>query len=137
MIPPTIHSVPLYHITCKSYQRSLVSWYPGLSPCAIQDRTDQGLCESHETSQANSQSASTSQGRLHLCRSQEPRQTTTAYSLPLQETLDAHTQFPSEDVGGSHHRVNQYTIMEEIGRGSYGAVHLAKDQFGQEFVSPP
>lgn len=29
--------------------------------------------------------------------------------------------------------------MEEIGRGSYGAVHLAKDQFGNEYVSivPP
>ena len=30
--------------------------------------------------------------------------------------------------------VNQYTIMEEIGRGSYGAVHIATDQYGKEFV---
>lgn len=52
-----------------------------------------------------------------------------------QETLDAQTEFGNEDADGrSHHRVNQYTILEEVGRGSYGAVHLATDQFGQEFV---
>ncbi|KAF4984607.1 hypothetical protein FZEAL_244 [Fusarium zealandicum] len=53
----------------------------------------------------------------------------------VKETLDAQTQFSNEDDNGaSHHRVNQYTILEEIGRGSYGAVHLAKDQFGQEYA---
>ncbi|KAF4992045.1 hypothetical protein FDECE_13819 [Fusarium decemcellulare] len=53
----------------------------------------------------------------------------------VKETLDAQTQFSNEDCDGkSHHRVNQYTILEEIGRGSYGAVHLATDQFGQEFA---
>ncbi|KAM5351538.1 hypothetical protein ACJ41O_004261 [Fusarium nematophilum] len=53
----------------------------------------------------------------------------------VKETLDAQTQFSNEDADGkSHHRVNQYTILEEIGRGSYGAVHLATDQFGQEYA---
>ncbi|RSL43374.1 hypothetical protein CEP53_011734 [Fusarium sp. AF-6] len=53
----------------------------------------------------------------------------------VKETLDAQTQFGNEDADGkSHHRVNQYTILEEIGRGSYGAVHLAKDQFGHEYA---
>ncbi|KAM0559609.1 hypothetical protein ACHAPJ_004133 [Fusarium lateritium] len=53
----------------------------------------------------------------------------------VKETLDAQTQFGNEDIdGSSHHRVNQYTILEEIGRGSYGAVHLAKDQFGHEYA---
>ncbi len=32
------------------------------------------------------------------------------------------------------HRINQYVIKQEIGRGSFGAVHLAVDQHGQEYV---
>ncbi|KAM0222581.1 hypothetical protein ACHAQD_004181 [Fusarium lateritium] len=53
----------------------------------------------------------------------------------VKETLDAQTQYGDEDDDGrSHHRVNQYTIHEEIGRGSYGAVHLARDQFGHEYA---
>ncbi|KAH6664337.1 calcium/calmodulin-dependent protein kinase [Plectosphaerella plurivora] len=53
----------------------------------------------------------------------------------IRETLDAVTEFPSEGQGGqSHHRINQYIIKDEIGRGSYGAVHLAVDQFGNEFA---
>lgn len=52
-----------------------------------------------------------------------------------QETLDARSEYTSDDHDGrSHHRINQYIIKEEIGRGSYGAVHLAVDQFGNEFV---
>ncbi|KAM0284977.1 hypothetical protein ACHAQH_001666 [Verticillium albo-atrum] len=55
----------------------------------------------------------------------------------VKETLDARTEYPGEgDEGQSHHRINQYIIKEEIGRGSYGAVHLAMDQFGTEYVSP-
>ncbi|KPM33987.1 hypothetical protein AK830_g12587 [Neonectria ditissima] len=53
----------------------------------------------------------------------------------VKETLDAQTEFSNEDPDGrTHHRVNQYTILEEIGRGSYGAVHLATDQFGHEYA---
>ncbi|KAJ3469024.1 hypothetical protein MRS44_003089 [Fusarium solani] len=53
----------------------------------------------------------------------------------VKETLDAQTQFGNEDADGkSNYRVNQYTILEEIGRGSYGAVHLATDQFGHEYA---
>ncbi|KAK7414527.1 hypothetical protein QQX98_006638 [Neonectria punicea] len=53
----------------------------------------------------------------------------------VKETLDAQTEFSNEDSDGrTHHRVNQYTILEEIGRGSYGAVHLATDQFGHEYA---
>lgn len=32
------------------------------------------------------------------------------------------------------HRINQYVIKEEIGRGSFGAVHLAVDVDGNEYV---
>ena len=53
----------------------------------------------------------------------------------MQETLNARTEYTSDDSDGrSHHKINQYTIKEEIGRGSYGAVHLAVDQYGQEYV---
>jgi [calcium/calmodulin-dependent protein kinase] kinase len=51
------------------------------------------------------------------------------------ETLDARVEFLSdENDGRTHHRINQYIIQDEIGRGSYGAVHLGTDQFGNEYV---
>ena len=53
----------------------------------------------------------------------------------VKETLHAHSEYSnSEDDGGAIHRINQYNIKQEIGRGSYGAVHLAVDQHGNEFV---
>lgn len=51
-----------------------------------------------------------------------------------QETLNAISEYTSDDTEGTKLRINQYTIKEEIGRGSYGAVHLATDQFGNEYV---
>ncbi|OBR13618.1 Calcium calmodulin dependent protein kinase [Colletotrichum higginsianum IMI 349063] len=52
-----------------------------------------------------------------------------------QETLNAVTEYGAESHdGSSHHRINQYIIKQEIGRGSYGAVHLATDQFGTEYA---
>ncbi|PNY23769.1 Calcium/calmodulin-dependent protein kinase kinase 1 [Tolypocladium capitatum] len=60
---------------------------------------------------------------------------TEADHAPQQETLDARVEFTSDEADGrTHHRINQYLIMEEIGRGSYGAVHLATDHFGKEFA---
>ncbi|KAK0732749.1 kinase-like domain-containing protein [Apiosordaria backusii] len=53
----------------------------------------------------------------------------------IKETLNARSEYTSDDSDGrSHFRVNQYVIKEEIGRGSYGAVHLATDQFGKEYA---
>ncbi|KAK2009828.1 Pkinase-domain-containing protein [Colletotrichum eremochloae] len=53
----------------------------------------------------------------------------------VKETLNAVTEYGAESHdGSSHHRINQYMIKEEIGRGSYGAVHLATDQFGTEYA---
>ncbi|KAF8416524.1 kinase-like domain-containing protein [Tirmania nivea] len=49
----------------------------------------------------------------------------------VKETLDACLDYGDEDNGV---RVNQYSIKQEIGRGSYGAVHLAVDQSGQEYA---
>ncbi|KAK0645944.1 kinase-like domain-containing protein [Cercophora newfieldiana] len=51
------------------------------------------------------------------------------------ETLNARSEYANDDMDGRlHHRINQYIIKEEIGRGSFGAVHLATDQFGHEFA---
>ncbi|KAK7949681.1 hypothetical protein PG988_016320 [Apiospora saccharicola] len=52
----------------------------------------------------------------------------------VKETLNAQSEYTSDDADGTKLRVNQYIIREEIGRGSYGAVHVATDQFGVEFA---
>jgi hypothetical protein len=53
----------------------------------------------------------------------------------IQETLDARSEYSnSQDDGTAEHRINQYIVKQEIGRGSFGSVHLAVDQFGNEFV---
>lgn len=52
----------------------------------------------------------------------------------IKETLNAISKYTSDDTEGTKLRINQYTIKEEIGRGSYGAVHLATDQFGNEYA---
>ncbi|KXT04933.1 hypothetical protein AC578_3470 [Pseudocercospora eumusae] len=57
-------------------------------------------------------------------------------SKGVKETLDARSHYgSSDDDGGAIHRINQYIIKQEIGRGSFGAVHLAVDQYGNEYVS--
>ena len=57
--------------------------------------------------------------------------------LHSQETLNARSEYTNEDSEGrANHHINQYTIRDEIGRGSYGSVHLAADQFGNEYVRP-
>jgi len=54
----------------------------------------------------------------------------------VQESLNARSEYiTSQDDGAAEHRINQYTIKQEIGRGSFGAVHMAVDQYGQEYVS--
>ncbi|GAB7362342.1 hypothetical protein MBLNU230_g2668t1 [Neophaeotheca triangularis] len=53
----------------------------------------------------------------------------------VKETLNARSNYgSSEDDGASVRRINQYVIKQEIGRGSFGAVHLATDQQGNEFA---
>jgi len=52
-----------------------------------------------------------------------------------QETFNARSEYSnSEDDGSAQHRINQYLVKQEIGRGSFGAVHLAIDQYGNEYV---
>ncbi|KAI1107983.1 kinase-like domain-containing protein [Nemania sp. NC0429] len=51
----------------------------------------------------------------------------------VKETLDA--KYINDEIDGrSQYTVNQYVIGDEIGRGSYGAVHRATDQFGNEYA---
>ena len=54
----------------------------------------------------------------------------------VKETLHARSEYTNsqDDGGGAIHRINQYIIKEEIGRGSFGAVHLAVDQHGKEYA---
>ena len=53
----------------------------------------------------------------------------------VKETYNAHSEYSqSSDDGASQLRINQYLIQQEIGRGSFGAVHLARDQYEQEFA---
>lgn len=57
-------------------------------------------------------------------------------SKGVKETLNARSHYgSSDDDGGAIHHINQYIIKQEIGRGSFGAVHLATDQYGNEYVS--
>ncbi|KAG5287018.1 calcium/calmodulin-dependent protein kinase [Histoplasma ohiense] len=74
--------------------------------------------------------------------------TTASYDSPLRhhtrsltaprrvkETLNARSEYTnSHDDGTAEHRINQYLIKQEIGRGSFGAVHLAIDQYGHEYA---
>lgn len=57
-------------------------------------------------------------------------------SRGVKETLNARSHYGSSDDndGAAVHRINQYIIKQEIGRGSFGAVHLAVDQFGNEYA---
>ncbi|EFR00872.1 CAMKK/META protein kinase [Nannizzia gypsea CBS 118893] len=53
----------------------------------------------------------------------------------VKETLNAQSTYTnSQDDNTAEHRINQYLIKQEIGRGSFGAVHLATDQYGQEYA---
>ncbi|KAF2430359.1 kinase-like protein [Tothia fuscella] len=53
----------------------------------------------------------------------------------VKETLNAKSEYRnSEDDGSAEHRINQYLIKNEIGRGSFGAVHIAVDQYGNEYA---
>lgn len=52
----------------------------------------------------------------------------------IKKSLNACSRFNESEDGNSEHYVNQYLIKSEIGRGSFGAVHLAIDQNGIEFA---
>ncbi|KAI9374520.1 kinase-like domain-containing protein [Aspergillus egyptiacus] len=53
----------------------------------------------------------------------------------VKETLNARSEYTlSQDDGTAEHRINQYVIKQEIGRGSFGAVHVAVDQYGKEYA---
>lgn len=53
---------------------------------------------------------------------------------PIKETLDASVSYEDDEDGSSGIRINQYLLKDEIGRGSFGAVHLAVDQEGQKYA---
>ncbi|GAP89196.1 putative CAMKK META protein kinase [Rosellinia necatrix] len=58
---------------------------------------------------------------------------TPSHHREVKETLDA--KYTNDEIDGrSQYTVNQYVIGDEIGRGSYGAVHRATDQFKHEYA---
>ncbi|EFX03156.1 calcium calmodulin-dependent protein kinase [Grosmannia clavigera kw1407] len=60
---------------------------------------------------------------------------TPSHHREVKETLNAVSEFADDEEDGlAHHKINQYTIISLLGRGSYGSVHLATDQYGQEFA---
>ncbi|KAJ5963270.1 uncharacterized protein N7479_003146 [Penicillium vulpinum] len=80
--------------------------------------------------QASRVASSASYDSSHRHRRRNPRA-----RRPVKETLDARSEYyTSQDDGTAEHRINQYVIKQEIGRGSFGAVHLAADQFGNEYA---
>ncbi|KAH6715327.1 BcCMK3, calcium/calmodulin-dependent protein kinase [Leptodontidium sp. MPI-SDFR-AT-0119] len=53
----------------------------------------------------------------------------------VKETLNARSAYTNNETDGrAEHHINQYIIKDEIGRGSFGAVHLAVDQYGTEYA---
>ncbi|KAH8600803.1 calcium/calmodulin-dependent protein kinase [Bisporella sp. PMI_857] len=53
----------------------------------------------------------------------------------VKETLNARSEYTNnEEDGKGEHHINQYLIKDEIGRGSFGAVHYAVDQYGKEYA---
>ncbi|TVY26115.1 Calcium/calmodulin-dependent protein kinase kinase [Lachnellula hyalina] len=58
-----------------------------------------------------------------------------SHHVEVKETLNARSEYTNnQEDGKAEHRINQYIIKDEIGRGSFGAVHLAVDQYGNEFA---
>ncbi|PHH71979.1 hypothetical protein CDD80_4856 [Ophiocordyceps camponoti-rufipedis] len=85
----------------------------------------------HRSSDEDGQSATSV--RRFASPMRQHRRTPSAHR-EIKETLDAHVDFANDESDGrSYQQVNQYIIAEEIGRGSFGSVHLAMDQFGKEF----
>ncbi|KAF8249421.1 Pkinase-domain-containing protein [Wilcoxina mikolae CBS 423.85] len=62
------------------------------------------------------------------------RRTPSVGRAPVKETLDASLSYEDDEDGGSEMRINQYILKQEIGRGSFGAVHLAVDQLGKQYA---
>ena len=87
-------------------------------------------------------------GPRRMCELTLMSRSTPAYQSPLRhhrrnasqhrevkETLNARSEYMNnEEDGKAEHHINQYVIKDEIGRGSFGAVHLAVDQYGNEYV---
>ncbi|KAF3479779.1 CAMKK/META protein kinase [Arthroderma uncinatum] len=90
-----------------------------------------------DTKYVSSTSSEPSQNAL-----KSARPSSGSYDSPLRqharrvkETLNAQSTYTnSQDDNTAEHRINQYLIKQEIGRGSFGAVHLATDQYGQEYA---
>lgn len=59
---------------------------------------------------------------------------THSYLREVKETLDASSKYVKNKYGKIEHHINQYILKEEIGRGSFGAVHYAVDHSKTEYA---
>ncbi|KAF3022598.1 hypothetical protein E8E14_013641 [Neopestalotiopsis sp. 37M] len=62
------------------------------------------------------------------------RKSTPSQHREVKETLNARSEYIRDATGRTRLRINQYIIKEEVGRGSYGAVHRVIDQYGNEYA---
>lgn len=56
------------------------------------------------------------------------------HSRGIKETFNAVSKYIKNNDGKIEYHINQYVFKKEIGRGSFGAVHMAIDQNGKEYV---
>ncbi|KIW20088.1 hypothetical protein PV08_00663 [Exophiala spinifera] len=115
--------------------------------------TPRGLAQPHQSqpqSDSHEIAFESRNDREPIAETPRPRQHLTSpdYPSPLRhhrrtpsapkqvkESLNARSEYvTSQDDGVAEHRINQYIIKQEIGRGSFGAVHLAVDQYGTEYA---
>ncbi|RKF59168.1 Calcium/calmodulin-dependent protein kinase kinase cmkC [Erysiphe neolycopersici] len=59
---------------------------------------------------------------------------TQGYLREIKETLNASSKYVKNKYGKTENHINQYILKDEIGRGSYGAVHYAVDQSKTEYA---
>ncbi|KEZ41532.1 hypothetical protein SAPIO_CDS7692 [Scedosporium apiospermum] len=98
---------------------------------AVQSHDD----ATHDTRSIDVHIASQPKSRVRYKSPIRQHRRTPSQHREIKETLDARTQYASDETDGRvHHRINQYVIQREIGRGSYGAVHLATDHNGRDFA---
>ncbi|KAI0115913.1 kinase-like domain-containing protein [Nemania sp. FL0031] len=111
----------------SSHSLPVLSSQPRISVEQTTDSTDHPILAPHLHEQTRSAPPS---GPLSPLR-QHKR--TPSQHREVKETLDA--KYTNDEVDGrSQYTVNQYVIGDEIGRGSYGAVHRATDQFGHQYA---
>ncbi|TVY41940.1 Calcium/calmodulin-dependent protein kinase kinase [Lachnellula subtilissima] len=119
---------------------AMPSLIPMLSSSAHDNNFIQAFLWTSQVPKADPLSLSTCAFRAHVSAPayQSPlrhHRRQASHHVEVKETLNARSEYTNnQEDGKAEHRINQYIIKDEIGRGSFGAVHLAVDQYGNEFA---